>query len=135
MKTKMIYSNYDKETRVSTTTVTNNYGTFTGYATCHPDDDVSSFFGCSLAECRANLKAFREEKKIIRYQIKALKEAYEMFSNATNFNNNSNEESHYYIDYEKIDEEKLGSSNKYQKSYIDEDGNLIIVIDSREICF
>ena len=49
--------------------------------------------------------------------------------------NNSNEESHYYIDYEKIDEEKLGSSNKYQKSYIDEDGNLIIVIDSREICF
>ena len=44
MKTKMIYSNYDKETRVSTTTVTNNYGTFTGYATCHPDDDVSSFF-------------------------------------------------------------------------------------------
>ena len=91
MKTKMIYSKYDKETRVSTTTVTNNYGTFTGYATCHPDDDVSSFFGCSLAECRANLKAFREEKKIIRYQIKALKEAYEMFSNAKNFNNNSNE--------------------------------------------
>ena len=42
---------------------------------------------------------------------------------------------YYYIDYEKIDEEKLGSSNKYQKSYIDEDGNLIIVIDSREICF
>ena len=91
MKTKMIYSNYDKETRVSTTTVINNYGTFTGYATCHPDDDVSSFFGCSLAECRANLKAFREEKKIIRYQIKALKEVYEMFSNAKNFNNNSNE--------------------------------------------
>ena len=91
MKTKMIYSNYDKETRVSTTTVTNNYGTFTGYATCHPDDDVSSFFGCSLAECRANLKAFKEEKKIIRYQIKALKEVYEMFSNTKNFNNNSNE--------------------------------------------
>ena len=91
MKTKMIYSNYDTETRVSTTTVANNYGTFTGYATCHPDDDVSSFFGCSLAECRANLKAFKEEKKIIRYQIKALKEVYEMFSNTKNFNNNSNE--------------------------------------------
>lgn len=91
MKTKMIYSNYDTETRISTTTITNNYGTFTGYATCHPDDDVSSFFGCSLAEYRANLKAFREERKIIRYQIKALKEAYEMFSNAANFNSNSNE--------------------------------------------
>ena len=91
MKTKMIYSNYDTETRVSTTTVANNYGTFTGYATCHPDDDVSLFFGCSLAEYRANLKAFREERKIIRYQIKALKEAYAMFSNAKNFNSNSNE--------------------------------------------
>lgn len=50
--------------------------------------------------------------------------------------NNSNEESHYYIDYEKMEKEKLGSPNKYQKSYIDEEtGNLIIIIDSREICF
>lgn len=91
MKTKMINSNFDRETRISETTVTNSYGTFTGYATCHPDDNVSSFFGCSLAEYRANLKAFREERKIIRFQIKALKEAYGMFSNAKNFNANCNE--------------------------------------------
>ena len=91
MKTKMINSNFDRETRISETTVTNNYGIFTGYATCHPDDNVSSFFGCALAEYRANLKAFREERKIIRFQIKALKEAYGMFSNAKNFNANCNE--------------------------------------------
>lgn len=91
MKTKMINSNYDKETGISEVTVTNNYGTFTGYATCHPDDYSSSFFGCALAECRANLKSFREERKIIRFQIKALKEAYEMFSKAKNFNDNCNE--------------------------------------------
>ena len=91
MKTKMINSNFDRETRISKTTVTNNYGTFTGYATCHPDDNISSFFGCSLAEYRANLKAFREERKIIRFQIKALKEAYGMFANAKNFNANCNE--------------------------------------------
>lgn len=91
MKTKMINSNFDRETRISETTVTNNYGTFTGYATCHPDDNISSFFGCSLAEYRANLKAFREERKIIRFQIKALKEAYGMFANAKNFNANCNE--------------------------------------------
>lgn len=91
MKTKMINSNYDRETRISEATVVNNYGTFTGYATCHPDDSISSFFGCSLAESRANLKAFREERKIIRFQIKALKEAYGMFSNAKNFYVNCNE--------------------------------------------
>lgn len=110
MKTKMINSNFDRETRISETTVTNSYGTFTGYATCHPDDNVSSFFGCSLAESRANLKAFREERKIIRFQIKALKEAYGMFSNAKNFNANCNE-ARKMRKYIKMKEAKLTEIN------------------------
>lgn len=44
-------------------------------------------------------------------------------------------EKYIFINYKEVDDFVLGSPNKYQKSYIDEDGNLIIIIDSREICF
>lgn len=91
MKTNMIYSDYNQDTRVSTVTIANALGNFTGYATCHPDDNVSSFFGCNIAEYRATIKSLREEKRIVKFQIKALKEAYDMFCNTSDFNPNCNE--------------------------------------------
>ena len=64
MKTKMVFSEYNPETRMSTVKVANTFGIFTGYAKCHPQDTESSFLGCHLAEYRATIKALQTIKTI-----------------------------------------------------------------------
>lgn len=89
MKTKMVFSEYNPETKTSTVKVANALGIFTGYAKCHPEDSESSFLGCHLAEYRANIKALRYEINLIKAQINILNQTYNMFKDNRYFNENS----------------------------------------------
>ena len=74
MKTKILYSNYDNNTGVSTVTIQTKYGIFTGTAKIHPDDKnySSSFFGCELAELRAGIKNLKAKLKKVNYQLETI---------------------------------------------------------------
>lgn len=89
MKTKMIFSEYNPETKISTVKIANKMGCFTGYAKCHPDDVESNFFGCHIAEYRAYIKAFKNEKQIIEAQIQILNHAYTMFDHNKDYDENN----------------------------------------------
>ena len=89
MKTKMVFSEYNPETRMSTVKVANTLGIFTGYAKCHPQDTESSFLGCHLAEYRATIKALKYEANLLNSQINVLYQTYGMFEANKDFNPNS----------------------------------------------
>lgn len=76
MRNKLIYSNYDRETGLSTVTIRNKYGEFTGYAKLHEEDQniESSFAGCRCAEIKALIKSTRAQIKEINIQIKILED-------------------------------------------------------------
>ena len=74
MKTKLIYAKYDRETGISTATVRNRYGTFTGTSKLREEDRFveSSFLGCQFAETKAIIKSLKEQRKRITIQLEAL---------------------------------------------------------------
>ena len=82
MKTKILYSNYNTNTGVSTATIQTKYGIFTGTAKIHPNDKdySSSFFGCELAELRAGIKSLKAKLKKINYQLEAIETCYKISS-------------------------------------------------------
>lgn len=82
MKTKILYSNYNTNTGVSTVTIQTKYGIFTGTAKIHPYDKdySSSFFGCELAELRAGIKSLKAKLKKINYQLEAIEVCYKISS-------------------------------------------------------
>lgn len=68
------YSNYDPITGESTATIVTEYGEFTATAKTHPEDRAiaSAYFGCFLAELRANIKYFKARKRNFKAQLKGL---------------------------------------------------------------
>lgn len=86
MKTKMIFSDFDNKTGVSVVRIANQNGVFEGQAKCHPADTQSTFLGCRIAEHRAAIKALKMERKIVKAQVKILKETYSTISHCAGFN-------------------------------------------------
>ena len=74
MKSKLIYSDYDKPSGISTVVVSNKYGVFEGRAVLHPEDKKyeSSFFGCRIAEARCTIATLKEQRQQLKVQIKTL---------------------------------------------------------------
>lgn len=74
MKSKLLYSDYDKPSGISTVVVSNKYGIFEGRATLHPEDKKyeSSFFGCRIAEARCTIAILKEQRQQLKAQIKTL---------------------------------------------------------------
>lgn len=74
MKSKLIYSNYDETSGLSTVVVSNKYGIFEGQSSLHPEDKKyeSSFFGCRIAEARCTIAALKEQRNQLKLQIKTL---------------------------------------------------------------
>jgi hypothetical protein len=88
---KIAYSNYDPETDISTVTIHNQYGKFTGTASRHPEDKPSRFEGCRYAELRAIKKYYKERSKIAFFQIKNLKSILKQLQHNPNANLQSEE--------------------------------------------
>lgn len=85
---------WNKETGIAECYIKNEYGTFVGTATCHPDDQdmMSEKVGCEIAYSRAAIKSFIYERDcIIKPSIKALKQLYYSMKHSKNFNPKSYE--------------------------------------------
>jgi regulator of replication initiation timing len=74
MKNKLIYADYDPATGVSAVLIRNRYGTFQGYAKCHPEEEApSTFAGCRYAEARAHIESMTYQIALLKAQIDELK--------------------------------------------------------------
>lgn len=62
--TKILYSNFNKDTGISTTIIRNKYGTFKGRSKLHDSDKeyASNYAGCRFAEMKANIKCLKKQK-------------------------------------------------------------------------
>ena len=71
---KIIDSDFNTETGISTTKILTDLGSFTGIAKLHPDDQdkASRFAGCRYAEIRATIKYMKMKKKLFKEEIKLL---------------------------------------------------------------
>ena len=87
MKNKLLYSNYDKTTGMSTVIVKNKYGVFKEEAFLHPEDKEyeSSYFGCQIAEARCMIKTRKAQIENLNLQIKALKNFENVLKNSKHY--------------------------------------------------
>lgn len=85
MKEK-IFSTY--ENGLSTVTITNRYGTFTGHSRLHEEDIPfeSELAGCRFAEMKAQIKVFQAQIKEERAVIKALEDFQKIVLNCKDSN-------------------------------------------------
>ena len=70
------------------------YGTFTGIANCHPDDEdmMSEKVGCEIAYSRAAIESLKYERdNVIKPSLKALKQLYYSMNRSKRFNPKSYE--------------------------------------------
>lgn len=74
MKTKIVDETFDENSGLTTVTLQNKYGHFTGMAQCHPDDEYSMFQGERIAATRANIKFCKFRIKQEKIKIKAIEE-------------------------------------------------------------
>ena len=79
----------DKENRISTAAVDYRGLRFIGAAHCHPDDEWSYFFGCSLAETRATIEAAKYELELCREDYKSCKNFVRAVAGYKNFDPSS----------------------------------------------
>ena len=81
---KMIYNNFDPLTNITTVTLADKYGTYTGIAKLHPDDINNSIAGFRIAEERARIKFYKARLKREKIRLQTLisfkKEYYQDFS-------------------------------------------------------
>ena len=71
---KMIYSEFDQSTGISTVILQNRKDRYIGKAKIHPEDInyISKITGCKIAEYRAWLQYFKKEVKEAKIKLKAL---------------------------------------------------------------
>lgn len=88
---KLIYSNYDKETGISTATISTPLGRFTATSKLHEEDkDIeSNFTGCKYAEARAIAKYGKERIRIQKIKVKTLEDTIKTIENIKNYDKNS----------------------------------------------
>jgi hypothetical protein len=66
---KLISSDFNKNTGISTVILQNRNGRYTGTAKLHPEDKGSEIAGCLLAEKRAWIKYYKAELKRNKIQL------------------------------------------------------------------
>lgn len=92
MKNKLIYADYDPTTGVSAVLIRNRYGTFQGYAKCHPEEEApSTFAGCRYAEARAHIESMTYQIEMLRHQINELKTFENILKSMKNYDASSME--------------------------------------------
>ena len=91
MKTDLIFSEFDKETGISTAVIQTPLGVFEGTSQLWEEDiDIaSSFAGCTYAELKAVRKALKADVKKINFQIKTLADFRKVLMNLKEYNPSS----------------------------------------------
>ena len=92
---KMVYSNFNPETGISTVTLANRTGNYTATTKLHKDDIPysSHYAGCRFAELKAWNKYYRKQSQILSHKIKVMEEYYDLISHMREFNSKSVEAS------------------------------------------
>ena len=87
---KLVYSDFNKITGISTVTLSTDLGEFTGTAKLHEDDaeSASNYFGCQIAETRALIEYSKRKKQVVRQQYLMLKNLYTNISQTKTFDKN-----------------------------------------------
>lgn len=90
MKIKIINSNFDKKTGISTVTILTDLGKFTGISKLHEEDKKfeSSFAGCQYAEVKAIKKYMKAKINKISNEINGLEKGIKMLMNLKDYNSN-----------------------------------------------
>lgn len=72
---KFLRGSFDKDTGVSTVTLFDKYGIYTGFALLHPDDrdNASEYAGCRIAEYRAWIRALQIKRHRTKIKLNAIK--------------------------------------------------------------
>lgn len=96
MKHKLIHSEFNPETGVSTVVIQNKYGHFTGTAKLDAADATypSKFQGCEYAEMKAIMSYLDERIACARLEKKVLINCYVEMKQSCHFNDNSFEARH-----------------------------------------
>lgn len=91
MRIKLINSNYDEETGISTAVINTDYGQFEGTSKLHEEDKhiSSTFAGCQYAETRAIEKYMKYRIKLITEQITSLENCKKVLMNKKDYEHNS----------------------------------------------
>ena len=89
IKTKVIASDYNEETGLSSVTIATDIGIFEGVSKLNPEDAeiASRFAGCRYAEMRANIKYLKEKTKIADYKLQYVKKIFNNLKNIKTFKN------------------------------------------------
>lgn len=89
MKYKLIHSSFDPATGISKVTIGTRFGNFTASVKTIADEKyVSSFFGCSLAECKALRLAEKAAARQYRAELKGLEDYFNLLKDTWSYNEN-----------------------------------------------
>lgn len=91
MKIKIIKSDFDRKTGISTVIIQTNLGKFIGLSKLHEEDKPyeSSFAGCQYAEMRAIIKYMKARIQKISNEIIGLEKGIKMLMNLKDYNKDS----------------------------------------------
>lgn len=86
--TKILYSNFNKDTGISTTIIRNKYGTFKGRSKLHDSDKeyASNYAGCRFAEMKANIKCLKKQKADKQLRLTELKHFKKILEDIKGYN-------------------------------------------------
>lgn len=90
----LIAAKADKDSGISYVRIGTDLGEFEGYASCHIEDlpQFSNFFGCGIAEMRANIKYAKAKTAYYDAQFTALENYKKTMVDTRNWNPND-----YYV--------------------------------------
>ena len=79
MTGKILHSDYNPETGVSTVTKTNKWGTVTATSSLHPDDaDIANQWdGCAFAEYKADMKLLKKKIRANQHELNGMMNLYQ----------------------------------------------------------
>lgn len=122
LNTKLVNATYNEKSGISTVTLENEYGRFTGVARCHPDDKGSKFFGCQIAEARAMIKIFKEQLRISEGQRKVFDIFIDTISQKKDYNPKTNEACHArrFLEEFELNNKYFSESIKAAENYIND---------------
>lgn len=88
IKTKILYSNFNRETGISTVIIKNKYGKFKGWSRLHIEDEqyASNYAGCRFAEFKAEIKCLKKQRADLKLRLKELNYFKKMLEDTNGYN-------------------------------------------------
>ena len=111
---RLLSSDFNKETGISSATIGTDYGIFTASVKLHEEDlHISSrYAGCEYAEMKATIKYMKKRIEVINNQLKGLENYQKQLIKRNDYNSNSIENKILNIQMNNLKQEKADWQNK-----------------------